>query len=604
MTIFDNIVKAIEAYDVTDAFKLIEEHRAEYEHHPDFITVQAMLCMRVQEYESACDILLEGVKKYPGDVDLLYNLGQAYHTTGDGKRALEYYNRAIEFSNNSQLITEIKHLCEDIKASPELMNQFNNSKDDAISQDSPKALEVRRICDKQPSQSENAICFITCVNDDEQYNKMLGSVNDLLIPDGYEIECLSVRNASSMAGGYNAALTESDSKYKVYLHQDVLILNKRFIFDVLKIFQKDEAVGAIGVVGSRRVPGTCLWWNDFYRLGCLYDKWTGEEVLCDYGPMNADWEIASIVDGLLIATQYDIKWRDDLFDGWHLYDSSQCCEFKLQGYKVVVPNQRNENGEAAPWCRHNSVNPSMDKHNKYRAVFRKEYWEMIDFGIYLELGCGKTKMEDYLGIDRFDLPGVDIVVDLNKGIPLRDNTVSKVYACHSLEHLDDLPFIMSEIYRVCEHGAIVTIFAPYYLQSTNLGNPFHKHVFLETTFRAYTNSRTTLIDAIEYAIPHAPYWGIGESDNSVCDVDFRTLRLDFTYLPSYYLCSDEELCFYRQSRLNVCEMILYNLVVVKGSFSTKDEQDAFKEALIPPVFWYFDQLRTKAIEKAKQNGPA
>jgi len=560
-----------------------------------------MLCIQAEEYEAACDILLEGVKKYPMDVDLLYNLGQAYYRAGDGKRALEYYSRAVEFSNDLLLIDEIKQLCEEIKASPGLIRQDNISKDTAISHDKPQILEIHHINEKQSSQYENTISFITCVNDDKQYKKMINSINDLLIPDGYKIECISVRNASSMAGGYNAAMAESDSKYKVYLHQDVLILNKRFLFDILTIFQNDERVGALGVVGSRRVPGTCLWWNDDDKLGCLLDMWTGQEVLYDYGPMTAEWETASIVDGLLIATQYDIEWRSDLFDGWHLYDSSQCCEFKRHGYKVVVPNQRNENGEAVPWCLHNSIRPSMAKHEKSRTVFRKEYWEMIDFGIYLELGCGKTKTEDYLGIDRFDLPGVDIVADLNKGIPLRDNTVSRVYACHSLEHLDDLSFIMSELYRVCEHGAIVTIFAPYYLQSTNLGNPFHKHVFLETTFRAYTKAKTTLINAREYAIPHAPYWGIGESDNSVCNVDFRTLRLDFTYLPSYYLFSDDELCFYRQSRLNVCEMILYNLAVVKDAFTEKDELNSYKNAFIPPVFWYFDQLRTKAIEKAKQN---
>jgi SAM-dependent methyltransferase len=545
--------------------------------------------------------LHEGVKKFPEDVDLLYNLGQAYQSKGDPAQALEYFSRAIEYSKDSQLITEINCLCEDIKASPELMAQGNSLTDNAIQQNIPKTLEISRTIRNEPTRNENAICFITCVNDDEQYKRMLDSINNLLVPDGYGIECLAVRNAASMTGGYNAALQESNSKYKVYLHQDVLILNKRFLFDILKIFQTDKKAGALGVVGSRRVPGTCLWWNDDDKLGCLLDKWTGQEVLYDYGPMVFEWEAASIVDGLLIATQYDIEWREDLFDGWHLYDSSQCCEFKRQDYKVVVPNQRNENGEIAPWCLHNSVRPSMDKHNKYRDVFRKEYWEMMDFGIYLELGCGKTKTEDYLGIDRFDLPGVDIVADLNKGIPLRDNTVSKVYACHSLEHLDDLPFIMNEIYRVCRHGAIVTIFAPYYLQSTNLGNPFHKHAFLETTFRAYTNSRTTLVDAPEYAIPHAPYWGIGESDNTVCDVDFRTLRLDFTYLPDYYLFTDDELRFFRHSRLNVCEMILYNLAVVKESFTIQDEKDACKEAFIPPVFWHYDQLRTKAIEQARKN---
>jgi len=343
-----------------------------------------------------------------------------------------------------------------------------------------------------------------------------------------------------------------------------------------------------------------MWWKDNEKFGCILDMFTGEKKLYSCGPMANTWEAAFLVDGLMIVTQYDVKWRDDIFDGWHFYDISQCCEFRRQEYKIVIANQHDSSGEISPWCLHNSVRPSFDEYDDYQEIFRKEYWDMIDYGIFLELGCGKTKTKGFLGIDRFDLPGVDVVVDLNKGIPLRDNCVSRVYACHCLEHLDDLSFIMSEIYRVCAHGAIVTIFAPYYLQSTNLANPFHKHVFLETTFRTFTTSKTTMIDSREYLIPHAPMWGLGESDNSVCDVDFRSLRIDFTYLPDYYSYTDDELRIFRQSRLNVCEMILYNLAVVKGVFTQQDEQYSYDNAFIPPVYEYFDKQRKQAVKNSKK----
>lgn len=39
----------------------------------------------------------------------------------------------------------------------------------------------------------------------------------------------------------------------------------------------------------------------------------------------------SAIDGLFMATQYDIKWREDLLDGFHFYDVSQCFEFAQQG---------------------------------------------------------------------------------------------------------------------------------------------------------------------------------------------------------------------------------------------------------------------------------
>ncbi|MEK4397726.1 MULTISPECIES: glycosyltransferase [unclassified Bacillus (in: firmicutes)] len=34
------------------------------------------------------------------------------------------------------------------------------------------------------------------------------------------------------------------------------------------------------------------------------------------------------LDGLLLATQYDVLWRKGIFDGWPLYENSQCFEFR------------------------------------------------------------------------------------------------------------------------------------------------------------------------------------------------------------------------------------------------------------------------------------
>ena len=52
---------------------------------------------------------------------------------------------------------------------------------------------------------------------------------------------------------------------------------------------------------------------------------------------NKPYTEVEAVDGLFIATQYDVKWREDIFDGWDFYDISQSEEFHRAGYKVVVP---------------------------------------------------------------------------------------------------------------------------------------------------------------------------------------------------------------------------------------------------------------------------
>ena len=49
----------------------------------------------------------------------------------------------------------------------------------------------------------------------------------------------------------------------------------------------------------------------------------------------------------------------------------------------------------------------------------------------LELGCGRIKHPNAVGIDRISLPGVDVVHDLNRRpYPFEDNTFDEVYAIH------------------------------------------------------------------------------------------------------------------------------------------------------------------------------
>ena len=45
---------------------------------------------------------------------------------------------------------------------------------------------------------ENKITFIICVNDDLYYSECKFYINQLVIPEGYETEIISIRDAESM----------------------------------------------------------------------------------------------------------------------------------------------------------------------------------------------------------------------------------------------------------------------------------------------------------------------------------------------------------------------------------------------------------------------
>ena len=218
--------------------------------------------------------------------------------------------------------------------------------------------------------NDKKIAFITCVNSDWWYSECLLYLKHLKIPENMTAEFIDVRNAASMASGYNRAMKNSDAKYKIYLHQDTLVVNKNLIADLLKIFNSDKKIGVIGMIGCVNLPSTGVWWDGMRIYGRVLHACEPESVVdshCD--EPEGDFQEVESVDGFFLATQYDLNWRDDLFDGWHLYDTSLCKEMSRAGYKVAIPNQ-----EKDFWCIHCPKEKPLDpKYRRYQKIFLKEY---------------------------------------------------------------------------------------------------------------------------------------------------------------------------------------------------------------------------------------
>lgn len=204
----------------------------------------------------------------------------------------------------------------------------------------------------------------------------------------------------------------------------------------------------------------------------------------------------------------------------------------------------------------------------------------------LEIGCGVKKpwRQDFIGLDRFALDGVDVICDLDCGhLPFSDNAFDLVYASHSLEHVRDLLHIVGEIWRVCRPGAQLCILAPYYSTLTNLANPYHHQVFNEHTPRFWTSSPKSPVDSREYYRPPSQdIWGLASSDNSRPSFDFRCVRMEFFYFRKFAHKGPRVLRELRKTRLDVCHSILYHLVAFKPPMSEDDVDMASSEFYISP----------------------
>lgn len=221
--------------------------------------------------------------------------------------------------------------------------------------------------------NQHKIAFIICANNALYYDECVRYINDLNIPEGLCTDIICIQEADSMTQGYNAGMQASDAKYKVYLHQDTFILNRNFIKDMLQVFSSDISIGLLGVLGIPQLPSdvNC---HLCKKVGNII-KYDGHTIMdTDFLLQRQDqnWQEVEAIDGLLMATQYDIPWREDFLDGWDFYDISQSLEMKRHGYKVVVPYQKET------WCYHNCGCPNLQKYDYYRKKMLLEYPEVFN----------------------------------------------------------------------------------------------------------------------------------------------------------------------------------------------------------------------------------
>lgn len=216
-------------------------------------------------------------------------------------------------------------------------------------------------------------CFIICASNDLMLGECIHYINHLNIPEGYELDLLTVADAPSMTEGYNSAMEESDAKYKIYMHQDVFILNKNLLFDLLEIFESDPGIGMVGMVGYDTIASDGIMWHE-PRLGNLWQQNKSYPSLNTYRfSLEKDGiSHTALIDGFFMATAYDLPWDTEDLKAWDFYDAYQSIAFWLHQYKVVVPTQK------YPWCLHDDDRfLGLTHYDTYRQKFMKRYQHLL-----------------------------------------------------------------------------------------------------------------------------------------------------------------------------------------------------------------------------------
>ena len=218
------------------------------------------------------------------------------------------------------------------------------------------------------------MAFLSAVNDEAKYERLFRSVGELEPVPGVEIGIFAARGEPSLARAYERLRIQASAwRYKVYVHQDAVILNRDLVADLLRLFER-PTVGLVGVAGCRFLPPSYVWWDGSGLYGrVIEDRGEGPRSL-EFDQPNAAYQAVECVDGVLMAAQHDLPWDDEL-PGFHFYDVAQSTRYLLAGYEVVVPRQDE------PWLRHD-IGPRDDRPSpEYRAAqgaFASRYGERRD----------------------------------------------------------------------------------------------------------------------------------------------------------------------------------------------------------------------------------
>jgi len=106
----------------------------------------------------------------------------------------------------------------------------------------------------------------------------------------------------------------------------------------------------------------------------------------------------------------------------------------------------------------------------------------------LNFGCGEKIYSGYTNVDKIELPGVDLVWDLEKTpLPFKSDSVSLIKCEHILEHVSNFLPLVEEMWRICKPKAIIHVYAPYFRYEAAYRDPTHVRFFTEHSFDYFKN---------------------------------------------------------------------------------------------------------------------
>lgn len=95
----------------------------------------------------------------------------------------------------------------------------------------------------------------------------------------------------------------------------------------------------------------------------------------------------------------------------------------------------------------------------------------------LNLGSGRNPIPGWTNVDIADLPGVDVVCDLEHPLPFDDGTVDEIVGTDLIEHIREPLALMGELWRIARPDATCTFALPYGSSDDAWEDPTHRRPY-------------------------------------------------------------------------------------------------------------------------------
>ena len=180
------------------------------------------------------------------------------------------------------------------------------------------------------------ISIIICSVNPVLYARICAQYTQLMGAEPFET--IGIHDARGISEGYNRGLAQSKGDIVLFSHDDIEIWQPDFTARLKRHLQRFDV---IGVAGTNKLVGPG--WHSSappYTLGQVTHPIAGQFQLSFFGAYRQVMGDMQAMDGVLLAFRRpaieQIRWDDQTFTGFHLYDMDATYRAFRAGYKLAV----------------------------------------------------------------------------------------------------------------------------------------------------------------------------------------------------------------------------------------------------------------------------